>query len=61
MSSRHLKICRRKEGSLYVVDVGSSNGTKVNGKPIEPGIEVPLGPGDRLTLGMWTSIVVESR
>ncbi len=61
VSARHLKICRRPEGALYLVDVGSSNGTRLNGAPVDPGVETALRPGDRVTLGLWTRLVVEAR
>lgn len=61
VSSRHLKICRRKDGALYLVDVGSSNGTKLNGVAVEAAVETPLKPGDEITIGAWTRIVIEAR
>jgi len=61
VSSRHLKICRRKDGALYLVDVGSSNGTRVNGAAVEAGVETPLNPGDQIVIGAWTKIVIETR
>ena len=45
VSARHLKICRRPDGSLYGVDVGSSNGTLLNGAPLSEGVEAPLKAG----------------
>ncbi len=38
---------------VMVTDLGSSNGTYVNGDKIEKGKEVPLEHGDRLTLGSF--------
>lgn len=61
VSSRHLKICRRTDGSLYLVDVGSTNGAKLNGAAIEAGVETPLKPGDQIVIGAWTRIVIEAR
>ena len=61
VSSRHLKICRRKDGSLYLVDVGSSNGTKLNGVAVEPGVETSLKAGDQIVIGAWTKIAIEAR
>lgn len=45
------------DGSLVVRDLGSSNGTLVNGRHIT---ESPLTPGDRLTVGMTTFVVSAS-
>lgn len=41
ISRVHCKIVR-KNGNYYVVDMGSSNGTYVNGKRIEPNIPEPI-------------------
>ena len=37
--------------SVTVRDESSTNGTKVNGNRISPGIDVPIHRGDRLTIG----------
>jgi MoxR-like ATPase len=47
VSSRHARILRDGAGWL-VSDLGSSNGTEVNGEPIQ---SVPLHEGDRITIG----------
>jgi hypothetical protein len=56
LSRRHAKILR--EGGLYSVreEVGTTNGTFVNGERIKTGTAVPLKPRDRLRFG---SIEVE--
>jgi predicted component of type VI protein secretion system len=56
LSRRHAKILR--EGGLYFVreEVGTTNGTFVNGERIKTGAAVPLKPGNRLRFG---SIEVE--
>jgi pSer/pThr/pTyr-binding forkhead associated (FHA) protein len=41
-----------------VVDLGSPNGTLVNGSEIVPGEAVPLRDGDRIYLGVWTMITM---
>lgn len=38
-------------GSLGFVDLGSRNGSKLNGSPVPPNMPVALNSGDRLTLG----------
>ena len=50
LSRRHAEI-RRKDDRFYVVDLGSKNGTLVNGARIEG--ERQLQPGDRITLGEY--------
>ena len=56
LSRRHAKIL--KEGGLYFVreEVGTTNGTFVDGERIKTGAAVPLKPGNRLRFG---SIEVE--
>ncbi|HET7063738.1 MAG TPA: FHA domain-containing protein, partial [Rudaea sp.] len=56
LSRRHAKIL--KEGGLYFVreEVGTTNGTFVNGERIKTGAAVPLKPENRLRFG---SIEVE--
>lgn len=50
LSRRHAEICRRDDG-FYVVDLGSKNGTLVNGDRIKA--ERLLQPGDRISLGEY--------
>jgi hypothetical protein len=47
VSSHHATLSPREDG-WYVQDLGSSNGTRVNGAPIE---EALLADGDRLSFG----------
>jgi pSer/pThr/pTyr-binding forkhead associated (FHA) protein len=51
VSRRHCQIVEH-EGKLYVKDLGSSNGTVVNGKKVLD--QQVLSPGDRLTIGPVT-------
>ena len=60
VSHRHAKITRQPDGSLVLLDLGSTNGTEVNGKAIEAGVPTPLGDGDQITLGCWTRITVRA-
>jgi hypothetical protein len=48
VSRRHAEL-RRDEGRWFLRDLGSSNGTRVNGVRVSEEIEVR--PGDRLSLG----------
>jgi hypothetical protein len=54
VSRHHGRIAGRR-GTLVYVDLGSTNGSRVNGEPVT---EVVLGVGDRLEIGS-TTIVVE--
>jgi hypothetical protein len=47
-SRRHAEL-RREEGGWQVVDLGSTNGIKVNGRRVD---HHPLRPGDRITIGV---------
>jgi len=61
ISRRHLKFVRGSRGEYSVLELGSANGTEINGKPLEPGIVTMINPGDQITLGMWTRIHVAAR
>jgi hypothetical protein len=59
ISRRHLQFVRQADGSFQVVDLNSTNGTRLNGHPIEPGVPAPVTDGDAITLGAWTRITVQ--
>lgn len=50
VSGRHADITA-SGGSISIVDVGSTNGTLVNGVKIEPGVPVEIRLGDEITVG----------
>jgi predicted component of type VI protein secretion system len=47
-------------GGWSVLDPSSSNGTQVNDADIETGVAVPLNPGDRISLGAWTVLTLQT-
>lgn len=49
--SRLHAIIRRTEGNVILVDLGSSNGTYINGIRIAPNTEHPIHHGDIVALG----------
>ena len=53
VSRRHAEV-RRLDDSLVVTDLGSTNGTRVNGVPIR---EQDLASGDEITVGSTTLVV----
>jgi pSer/pThr/pTyr-binding forkhead associated (FHA) protein len=55
VSRRHARLTAR-DGVLVLTDLGSTNGTRVNGHRVT---EVVLGAGDRVQIGE-TSLVVEA-
>ena len=46
-SRRHAEV-RHEDGSYWVIDLGSTNGTELNGRRVE---RAQLSDGDRITLG----------
>lgn len=60
VSHLHAQLLRHDEGWV-VVDLGSANGTRLNdaAEPLEAETEIPVKPGDRIHLGVWTTIVVQ--
>jgi hypothetical protein len=51
MVSRFHCEVQKKNGHLLVKDMNSSNGTKVDGKPVQPGAAVPLSRRAHIDLG----------
>ncbi|CAN1211637.1 FHA domain-containing protein [Tumidithrix helvetica PCC 7403] len=60
VSSRHALVNRQPDGSFVLRDIGSSNGTILNGIEIKALVDMPLKSGDRFTLGHWTCIEVKA-
>jgi hypothetical protein len=58
--SRLHAVIRHNEGNVVLVDLGSSNGTYVNGMRIMPNIEQPLRHGDIVALGKLKMQIVLS-
>jgi hypothetical protein len=61
VSHLHAQLLRTADGSWAIVDLNSANGTRLNGAedPIPAETEVPVKPGDRVHLGVWTTLVLE--
>jgi hypothetical protein len=49
VSRRHFELLREGSSTWVVVDLGSTNGTEVNGRKVER--RTPLDDGDRITIG----------
>jgi hypothetical protein len=60
VSRRHALLVRRADGGLAVRDLGSSNGTQVNGVALTAGVDAPLRDGDTIAVGGWTRITVRA-
>ncbi|MDI7267111.1 MAG: FHA domain-containing protein [Myxococcota bacterium] len=51
VSRRHAEVRHRGRSALAIRDLGSTNGTSVNGAPLAAGKDAPLRPGDVVLLG----------
>jgi hypothetical protein len=60
VSSRHAILTLHPDDSLVLRDIGSSNGTMVNGKEVAVMADIAIASGDQITLGHWTRIKVNS-
>jgi hypothetical protein len=60
VSHKHAVILREPDGSLILMDVGSANGTQLNGKDVKPGVRIPLCGGDQIVIGCWTRITLQT-
>ncbi|MCZ2109051.1 MAG: FHA domain-containing protein, partial [Dehalococcoidia bacterium] len=49
VSRHHASIISSPDGFL-LMDLGSANGSRINGKEVEPRVPVAIRPGDRITL-----------
>jgi hypothetical protein len=50
VSKRHAVFIPRKDGTVHLADLGSSNGTTVNGTKLTRGQTVELSSGDSVTI-----------
>jgi FHA domain len=63
ISRLHAVLERNADDACVLRDLGSTNGTALGDEPapIAPHTEVPLGDGDRIRLGAWTTITLRRR
>lgn len=61
ISKKHAKLTRGNDGMLTLLDLGSRNGTSVNGTEILAFVPTSLAEGDTVTLGSWTSMILRHR
>ena len=59
VSRRHARITRNGS-TLHIEDLGSSNGTRVNGRQLTPRARHRIGPGDVVHLGGMSGLSVRS-
>ena len=58
VSHRHAKIELDPDGNAFLVDLGSTNGTMLNGKLISANNAVKLKDGDRISIGGKTALII---
>jgi FHA domain len=60
VSHTHAVLLAKPDGGWTLVDPGSTNGTTINDgdTPIPVNVEVPLRDGDRVHVGVWTTITL---
>jgi len=61
VSHRQLKLLRQPDGSFVALELGSANGTTLNGVELTPGLMTPVTAGDELIVGMWTRLQLRPR
>jgi len=60
VSRQHLKIEASRTGVCYLTDLGSTNGTIVDGKRIKPNTPVPYAPFHVVSIGSIPSIAIDT-
>ncbi len=60
VSREHARLLAQPDGTWVVLDEGSTNGTYLNYSyhPISIHRPVPLTDGDRIHIGLWTTITI---
>ncbi len=58
VSHRHALLQLTPEGALTLRDIGSSNGTRLNGTAATPMTDYPLQDGDVITFGHWSRLTL---
>jgi pSer/pThr/pTyr-binding forkhead associated (FHA) protein len=51
VSRRHARLGVASDNKLQIEDMGSTNGTSVDGVAVEPGLSKSLEPGAKLRIG----------
>jgi serine/threonine protein kinase len=58
VSREHAKLVAGPDGNWSIIDLGTENGTLVNGREIPASTPIRLRDGDQINLGMWTVITI---
>ncbi len=59
VSHRHALLQVDSAGTATLRDIGAANGTRLNGRQVEPLKDHPLAAGDEITLGHWSRLVLQ--
>lgn len=57
LSGRHASVTKAPDGNLLITDLGSTNGTYVNGTRLVPHHPVSVAPGSKIFVGPYPMIV----
>lgn len=60
VSRRHALLQLDPQHGLLLRDIGAANGTRLNGKELQPMTDHALKDGDEITLGHWSRISVKA-
>ena len=60
VSRQHIKVESSRTGVCYITDLGSTNGTILDGKRIKPNTPTPYAPFHVLSIGSIPSITIET-
>lgn len=60
VSGRHAKLLVEND-AVQLLELGSTNGTRLNGVEVQAGVKTALNVGDVVTLGCWTRIEIRER
>jgi hypothetical protein len=61
VSSRHAKIIFTDAGEPTLLELGSTNGTRVNDAVATPGLPIALKSGDQIVIGRWTRMTIKAK
>src|SRR5579863_454810 len=60
-SRRHLQLHVDEEGAITIEDLGSANGTRIDGRKLTPQTRVPILPGEAISVGALVLMVQPDR
>ena len=56
ISSQHAQLMQDENNNLYIVDLGSTNGTFINSRKIEKGVQYPFSQKDKVSFSSVNSV-----